>query len=59
MDTNYTKNEIKALNDKFEEPEKEVRCPRCGKLLVYKSVGNSCEVRCETLNCLYDAIRGI
>ena len=59
MGTKYSKDEMKALNDKFEAPEKEVKCPRCGKTLVYKSVGNSCEVRCETPNCLCDAIRGI
>ncbi|MBP3796471.1 MAG: hypothetical protein J6I46_01675 [Ruminococcus sp.] len=59
MGTNYTEKELKALNTKFEEPNKEVKCPRCGKFLVYKSVGNACEVKCETPNCLYDAIRGI
>lgn len=59
MGIKYTKEELKALNTKFENPDKEVICPRCGKILIYKSAGNSCEVRCETPKCLYDAIRGV
>lgn len=55
----YTKEECKALDEKFEHPNKIVLCPRCGKQLIFTQRGNSCEVKCETRDCLYDAIRGI
>ena len=59
MDTEYSKEECKALDKKFEHPDRIVRCPRCGNVLIYKKNGNSCEVRCMTVNCIYDAIRGL
>ena len=59
MVTNYSDEECKALDEKFENPENVVKCPRCGKKLIYIKRGNSCEVKCETENCLCDAIRGI
>lgn len=59
MDTEYTEKEIAALDKKFEEPEKEVICPRCGKVLIYTQRGNSCEVKCESAGCLQDAMRGL
>jgi ribosomal protein S27E len=55
----YTKEECKALDYKFDHPDKKVLCPRCGKELIFTERGNSCEVRCETEGCLYDAIRGL
>ena len=59
MDTKYSKKEIEAIDKKFEQPEKEVICPRCGKMLIYTRRGNSCEVKCENIGCLRDAIRGL
>ncbi len=59
MASRYTQDEINAITEKFESPRKNVVCPRCGKKLRYVQKGNSCEVVCETENCLKDAIRGI
>ena len=59
MESKYTPEEITALTEKFETPEKSVTCPRCGKKLLFFRKGTSCEVVCETENCLEDAIRGI
>ena len=59
MDTKYSKQEIEALDKKFEEPDSKVACPRCGKMLIHTQRGNSCEVRCESAGCLHDAIRGL
>ena len=59
MDTKYSKKEIAAIDKKFEQPEKEVICPRCGKKLIYTQFKNSCEVKCESTGCLRDAMRGL
>ena len=59
MDIKYTNEEIRALEKKEMFPRKEVKCPRCGKFLDYHSFGNSCEIKCETENCLKMIIRGI
>lgn len=48
-----------AVTEKFEHPDREVLCPRCGKHLNYRRIGNSVEVKCETENCLVDTIRGL
>ena len=59
MEDRYSKNEIEALDKKLEHPDEEVRCPRCGNLLIFREVGNSCEVKCQTEGCLKDTIRGL
>lgn len=59
MATNYTYEEWKALDKKAMNPTDKVICPRCGNLLEYKSVGNSCEVKCKTENCIKESIRGL
>ncbi len=59
MATKYTDKELHALDEKFKHPQRKVFCPRCGKELQYKKIGHSCEVKCQTENCLYDAIRGL
>lgn len=59
MDFKYTDKELAVLNEKFKYPHKTVICPRCGQELQYRKIGNSCEVKCRTENCLYDAIRGL
>lgn len=56
---NYTEEEWKALDEKAKFPGKKVICPRCGKELTYRAVGNSYEVKCPTPGCIYDAVRGL
>ena len=36
MAIKMTEEEYKAIGIKLNNPEKEVRCPRCGKRLLYK-----------------------
>jgi hypothetical protein len=59
MATKYNKTEIEALDRKMNDPAEVVICPRCGKELLFKDYGTSCEVKCETEGCLYGIIRGI
>jgi len=47
--------EIEALLDKINNPEKIVLCPRCGKKLSFNKVGSISYARCTTYGC----IRGI
>lgn len=54
-----TSDEIKALTQKLNTPDADVACPRCGKLLAFAEIGNSCEVKCPSDSCLYDSIRGL
>lgn len=49
----FTKADHEALEIKISSPEKEVVCPRCGKLLIFQESGNSCEVICPTPDCLH------
>ena len=56
---NYSEEELAAIDMKSENPDAEVVCPRCGKELYYKAVGNSYEVRCYTDNCIKASFRGI
>lgn len=53
------KTELSAIYEKMEHPEKHVLCPRCGKELLWRGVGNSSEVHCSTKDCIWDMIRGI
>jgi len=55
----YSEKEKQAMDLKAENPDVYVRCPRCGKELHYRAVGNSYEVRCYTENCLKSTFRGI
>ncbi len=59
VDRKYTAEELDAIDFKFEHPNFTVKCPRCGKLLIYTELASASEVRCETVNCLYDCNRGI
>ena len=54
-----TKAESEAVQTKFEHPNNEVFCPRCGNLLIHYEVGNSEAVECSTPECLYAGRRGI
>lgn len=55
----YTQTEIEALNEKSTYPEKKVVCPRCGKELMFREIGTSYSVKCQTANCLKANFRGI
>ena len=59
MTANYTKEEWSALDQKALNPTTDVKCPRCGKSLLYRSAGNSYEVRCPTENCISESVRGL
>ncbi len=59
MVTKYTTEEQSALNEKEKNPNVKVKCPRCGKLLLYREAGNSYEIKCPTEGCLKRVCRGI
>ena len=59
MAIKYTEAEFMALEKKLREPEKKVICPRCGNILVYRSVGNSSETKCLTEGCIKATLRGL
>lgn len=51
--------DYKALDEKLNNPEKAVKCPRCGNEIIYEKRGNSIAVECKTKNCIYGGIRGL
>lgn len=51
--------DYEALEEKMNNPEKEVRCPRCGNEIIYEVRGNSIAVECKTEKCIYGGIRGL
>ena len=51
--------ELEALNEKMNNHDKKVICPRCGNEIVYVSSGNSEEVYCKTKGCISKSFRGI
>ena len=55
----YTEIEWDALDEKMENPQKEVECPRCGNEIIYKEPGNSILVKCLSEGCIFGGIRGI
>lgn len=59
MDTEYSKAEFDALEEKALNPDKSVVCPRCGKELQFRRVGNSYEVKCPTAGCIIETCRGL
>lgn len=59
MGSSDIEKERMALEQKARNPEHKVCCPRCGKELVYRAIGNSYEIKCPTPNCLYEAVRGL
>ncbi len=59
MASKYNEKEIKAIEAKELHPESKVICPRCGKELSYRAVGNSYEIKCPTPNCLEATFRGL
>jgi len=56
---NYTKAEWDALNEKMNNPEQEVLCPRCGNEIEYEEISNSISVYCRTEDCIFGGIRGL
>ena len=59
MAIKMTEEEYKAMGIKLNNPEKEVRCPRCGRRLLYKEIGNSISIECETEDCIFGGLRGL
>ncbi len=57
MDMNIKEKE--ALKEKLNNPEKKVKCPRCGNEIIYEKRGNSVAVECKTDGCIYGGIRGL
>lgn len=57
MDMNSV--EKQALITKLNNPNEDVKCPRCGNVIVRKNYGNSVIVECATTNCIHGGIRGI
>lgn len=55
----YSQKDIAALNEKLNDPNKTVKCPRCGKNILVDRFGNSYHVYCESRNCIENKIRGI
>ena len=51
--------EIKALEEKLNNPEKKVVCPRCGNEIIYEKIGNSIFANCKTPGCISGGIRGL
>lgn len=48
-----------ALGEKMDTPNQVVKCPRCGKKLVYTETNHSIVVKCETTGCIHASLRGI
>lgn len=59
FDYNYTEADKTAIHLKLKNPQQVVYCPRCGKELLFRKIGNSREVKCPTDDCLYGGIRGL
>lgn len=59
MAIEYNQTDINAIDQKMQSPASVVICPRCGKELAYRSVGNSCEVKCPTDGCIKGTSRGL
>ena len=59
MASKYTEAELDALELKMMNPDAVVKCPRCGKEIIFKAVGNSCEAKCLTEGCIQETVRGL
>lgn len=51
--------DYEILQEKLDNPKKQVKCPRCGNEIIYEKRGNSIAVECKTKNCIYGGIRGL
>ena len=54
-----SKRDYEALEDKLNNPEKVVHCPRCGNEILYEKRGKSVAVECKTKGCIYGGVRGL
>lgn len=54
-----TKEEREAVDRKFDNPKRVVKCPRCGSELKYKEYPTAESVKCEKEGCIEVNIRGI
>lgn len=54
-----TEKDYEVLDEKMINPEKEVKCPRCGNEITYEKIGNSAYVGCKSKGCICDIIRGL
>ena len=54
-----TEAEKNALYEKYDHPEKNVKCPRCGNEIIYEKRGNSIAVECKTPKCIFGGLRGL
>ena len=54
-----TDEERAALYKKEEDTSRVVSCPRCGKNLSYREIGNSYEIECPTPGCIKLVVRGL
>lgn len=59
MGIRYSEKELEILYYKAKHKNGIVKCPRCGKELIYKEAGNSYEVKCPTNECLKMTVRGL
>lgn len=51
--------DYEALDEKMNNPQKDVRCPRCGNKIIYEKRGNSIAVECKTKGCIFGGVRGL
>ena len=59
MSIRMNEKERNAINEKLNNKDKKVVCPRCGNELIYEQRGNSVAVECKTKDCIYGGIRGL
>ena len=53
------KEELTAIDKKMNNPNIDVKCPRCGKSLKYEEYSNGIKVYCESDTNIIDYLRGI
>lgn len=51
--------ERKAITEKLNNPQKTVKCPRCGNEIIYEERGNSIAIECKTPKCIFGGVRGL
>ncbi len=57
MRRQYSEEELDALDHKFINPDKIVRCPRCGNEIKYEKQGDEISVKCLSKDCIWGGIR--
>ncbi len=53
------KEELAAVDKKINNPNIDIKCPRCGKSLKYEEYPNGIKVYCESDIDITDCLRGI